>query len=325
MAEAASEQALQRWLQARAAQWRSLEELLTQARRELDPASAERLVRQYRDLARDLSLARRLLPGTALSRHLEALYREAHELIHRAPAAPLRRLAQLYREEIPAVTRSLRTPLLVVALIFLLCALAGAALVHRYPELASLFASDDMINGVQRGELWTDRLLNVVPSSLLSLGIMSNNIVVAISAFVLGSFYGLGTLYIVSLNGLMLGATLAFTARYGLAGELLRFIVAHGLVELSVIGIASAAGIRLGEALARPGQRPRAEAFRLAVADSSRLLAVCVPALVFCGLVEGFVSPDASYGLLTRVTIGVGGLVLLVAVMSGRAWRRRDA
>lgn len=322
MADGGVDPALQRWLQSRTAQWRELEALLTRARRGLDEEATEALIRQYRHLARDVSLARRLLPNSALSRHLEALYGEAHELIHREPAAPLQRLSRLYREEIPAVMRTLRRPLQVVVLIFVASALTGAGLVLRYPELAALFASEPMIDTVQRGVLWTDNLFSVLPSSLLSLGIMSNNIVVAVAAFVLGALYGLGTLYIISLNGLMLGATLAFTAQHGLAGPLLRFIVAHGVVELSVIGIAGAAGMRLGEALARPGAESRAEAFRRAVADSSRLLPVCVPALVLCGLIEGFVSPDAAYGLGVRVAIGLGSFLLLCAVLSGRLWRR---
>ena len=118
---------------------------------------------------------------------------------------------------------------------FLLSGVTGWWLVSTYPELAGLFASEEMINQVQRGKLWTEGMINVVPSSFLSLSIMTNNIVVALFAFALGAFYGLGTLYIIGLNGLMLGGIFAFTAKYGLAEELFSFVVAHGVVELSII------------------------------------------------------------------------------------------
>ena len=56
---------------------------------------------------------------------------------------------------------------------------AGWWLVATYPELAGLFASAEMIEKVRAGELWTDDLLNVMPSSLLSVSIFTNNVVVA--------------------------------------------------------------------------------------------------------------------------------------------------
>ncbi len=82
---------------------------------------------------------------------------------------------------------------------------AGYALVHRYPELIALFASPELIATVERGQLWTEGLLNIVPSSILSVQILTNNIVVSLFAYCAGFLFGLGTLYILGLNGLMLG------------------------------------------------------------------------------------------------------------------------
>ena len=77
-----------------------------------------------------------------------------------------------------------------------------------------------MIASVERGKLWTEGLLNVVPSSVLSVQILANNIVVSLFAYVPGFLFGLGTLYILGLNGLMLGAVFAFVGQHGLAGGL---------------------------------------------------------------------------------------------------------
>ena len=134
---------------------------------------------------------------------------------------------------------------------------------HTYPELINLFASPDLIATVERGELWTEGLLNVVPSSVLSLQILTNNIVVSLFAYCAGFLFGLGTFYIVGLNGLMLGAIFAFTRQHGLDDELFRFIVAHGCVELSVMVLSGAAGAAVGEALIRPDHaQPRRSRFR---------------------------------------------------------------
>lgn len=313
--------ALRRYLQARRPEW----ERLGAADRELKAASltlAEGavLVGGYRQLSRDVAGARAGQPGSKLALQLEALYRRLHRRLH-APFEPWRfRAAQLFGTEVPESARRLVPALRVVALLFAAAAAAGAGLVTAYPELAALFASEQMIQDVQRGELWTDSVFAIAPPAVLAAGIAANNIVVTLTAYVLGALYGLGTLYIIGLNGLLLGALFALTAQHGLADGLGRFILAHGPAELSIVLIAGAAGLRLGEALARPGRDGRAQAFRRTVADTGRLFTVCVPFLVLCGLVEGFVSPDPSYGLAPRAAFGYGLAVLLWSALFGRLY-----
>ena len=96
-----------------------------------------------------------------------------------------------------------------------------------------------MIEEVENGRLWTDGLLNLVPPAVLSAQIFTNNILVAISACCIGALYGLGTFYMIGINGFMLGAAFAFTRQHGLDGRLFEFVVGHGIVELSVIVIAA--------------------------------------------------------------------------------------
>jgi len=194
--------------------------------------------------------------------------------------------------------------------------------VHRYPELIALFASPDTIASVERGQLWTQGLLNVVPSSLLSIQILTNNIVVTLFAYCLGFLFGLGTLYILGLNGLMLGAIFAFVGQHGLAGALFGFIVAHGCVELSVMCLSGAAGAAIGESLVRPGADGRLESFRAAALRTVPVLVSCAVLLVGSGFIEGFISPDPRFSLATRVAVGVGYWCLMVAFLTGRLFVR---
>lgn len=317
----ASAAALRRYLQARRPEW----ERLGAADRELKPgaltlAEADQLVSGYRQLSRDVAGARAGQPGTKLAQQLEALYRRLHRRVH-APFEPWRaRCAALFRSEVPASARRLVPALRVVILLFVGAAATGAALVGVYPELVALFASEGMVHGVQRGELWTEGVFAVAPPSVLAAGIAANNIIVTLTAYVLGTLYGIGTIYIIGLNGALLGALFAFTAQHGLAHHLGSFVLAHGPAELSIVLISGAAGLRLGEALARPGAATRAEAFRGVVADTGRLFAVCVPFLMLCGLVEGFVSPDPSYPFAARLALGAGLAVLLWGALFGRLY-----
>ena len=86
-----------------------------------------------------------------------------------------------------------------------------------------MFADPKLIATVERGELWTDGVLNVTPSAVMSVSILTNNIVVSFFAFCSGIIFGLGTFYLIGMNGLSLGAIFAFTGQHGLAGQAVRF------------------------------------------------------------------------------------------------------
>ncbi len=257
-----------KWFEQRVAEWRSAGTRLRglEHGKSLPPETLLEAVRAYPEIARDLAIARRVAPTAPLTKYLEGVYRELHRSLFRQPAAFWRGVLRLFTHDAAATVRALRWQIVTVVSVFVVCVGAGAWLVSAYPELASLFASERMIDGVQRGELWTDNLLNVFPSSLLSVQIFTNNIVVSLFALSLGVLYGLGTFYIIAMNGLSIGGIFAFTAQHGIAGRLVEFTAAHGFVELSVICISGAVGMSLGEALARPGELTRAAAFQRAVA-----------------------------------------------------------
>lgn len=315
-------QAIANWLNKRTGTWQRLQSL---SRRQSDKHNEPveevmEIVQGSRELARDLSLARSVLPNSKIRSYLEALSIQLHDAIYKKPLAFGHTLKRMYRDEVPAVMRELRGVTLIAAALFIGSGIAGWLLVDTYPETVSLIASEGMLETVHSGELWTDDLYGIAPHSL-SFGIALNNIMVSLFAFALGAFYGLGTIYIISMNGFMLGAIFSYTYRYDLAGRLFEFVVAHGVVELSVIVLAGAAGVRIGEALVRPGDCSRIESFRHAVSNAAKLLYVVVPFLVGAGVIEGYISPDHSYPLYARVTIGLGYGVLLWVVLTGDLWR----
>jgi uncharacterized membrane protein SpoIIM required for sporulation len=230
-------------------------------------------------------------------------------------------LRLLFANDIPMAAYELRARIASMGLLMALSALAGWWLVATFPTLISLFASDDMIEHVEEGHLWTEGIINVMPSSILSIGILANNIVVSILAFCAGIFLGLGTLYLIAMNGLMLGATFAFVHQHALARALFEFIAAHGPVELSVICIAGAAGVALGESIVRPSVESRRDSFQACAHRIAPLLLLCALLLVGCGFIEGFVSPDPSFPMASRVTIGIAYWLIMWILLSGRLFR----
>jgi uncharacterized membrane protein SpoIIM required for sporulation len=92
-------------------------------------------------------------------------------------------------------------------------------------------------------------------------------------------------------------------------------VTAHGVLELSCIIVAGAAGLRIGWAMIDPGTRPRGLALRQEARASVEIILGTAPWLVVAGLVEGFITP-AGAGLATVVAVGLSlgaiywGLVL---------------
>lgn len=316
-----SSHSTEHWLQGRVAAWEAIENELP-AFEDTKPITYQQLrkiIHLYPEMARDIALARREAPNSRTTAYLDSIYQRLHRAMFRAPRAKASDLTAILRDEIPEIVFGLRWQIFSVALGFILSVVAGWWLVSQFPELAALFASESMIEGVQRGELWTDGLLNILPSSILSLQILTNNILVSLTAVSLGVLYGLGTIYIIGLNGLMLGGIFALTAQYGLAGNLFDFVVAHGCVELSVIVIAGAVGFSVGEALARPGARTRGEAFSFAMRRGTKLIGLCVVFLIGAGVIEGYISPNETFDRSVRVAVGAAYWLLFLFALCG--WR----
>jgi len=311
------DEALQAALLQRTEQWQSAAARSERLSREraANLADAAQMADDYRLLAHDLARARRLMPDSRVRQYLEAAYLRAHATLYREASRPAEALLSLFRVEIPAVVRWLTPHIIWATAIFILTVGAGYWMVHTYPDLISLFASPDLIATVEHGQLWTAGILNIVPSSVLSLQILTNNIVVSLFAYCAGFVFGLGTLYILGLNGLMLGAVFAFTGQHGLDGALFRFIVPHGCVELSVMCLSGAAGAAVGEALIRPAHGDRMKSFQVAALRSGKLLIACALLLVGSGIIEGYLSPRAGIPLWLRMAVGVGYWLAMIAFL----------
>src|SRR5882757_51436 len=329
MSESTRENALRLTLLRRSQLWKNAAARTRRlaGKRTEDAADATAMADDYRMLAHDVAKVRRLLPDSRAREYLEGAYAQAHASLHRPAWHVGYAILTLFRDDIPSVRRWLRPHVLWATALFILTIVAGYWMVHTYPDLIALFASPELIATVERGQLWTEGLLNVVPSSVLSLQILTNNIVVSLFAYCAGFLFGLGTVYILGLNGLMLGAVFAFTGLHGLDDDLFRFIVAHGCVEISVMCLSGAAGAAVGEALIRPGVATRAESFQHAALQSGKLILACVLLLVGSGLIEGYVSPNPVFPLWTRIVIGVSYWALMIVLLNGWlfGFRRRRA
>ncbi len=297
--------------------WQRAAQLLERARNDglanLDLHELEELAAQHRRVVSDFALARTHFPGTSTEQYLRGLAFTGHRLLADRQDPAHIRLSRFLLHGYPRLFQQSAPAVLLSLAIFLVATLTGFVITALNPDFALLWLGPEALDGLRNGEIWTDSIGQLVPPALLSTQIFTNNISVAFVAWLLGALLGAGTLYILSMNGMMFGAVLALTWRYEMMDRLFAFISAHGPLELFLIIVAGAAGLMLAEGQLRWGNRPRSETFPAAARRSALLMAGTVPWFVLLGLVEGNVSPVMGVPTGAKVALG---LVLLAAFLA---------
>jgi uncharacterized membrane protein SpoIIM required for sporulation len=301
---------------ARRATWTELEQLLARSEgnglRSFDAADIEALGRAYRQVVSDLAIAQRDFPDDQLTLWLNALAARAHLRLYRAPAPSWRRLRDFFWVDFARRFRAAGGYLAVAAALLFVPAIVAYVGALLHPTLREAFVPEQLRQVMANGETWTDIAPAIRPA--MATLIFTNNIRVAFLAFAGGVLAGLGTVYVLISNGLMLGGVLGAAQFYGVAPLLWGFISPHGYLELTCIVIAGAAGLMLGNALLRPGLLRRRDALARAARQSVELVLGAAPVLVIAGLIEGFVSPS-DLPLVARLVIGpLAGALLFVGL-----------
>ena len=219
--------------------------------------------------------------------------------------------------------RRLGPHLSVATVLFASSALIGLSLAIVQPSMGAAFLGPEAMAGLREGRLWTEALTTTIPPAVSSSAIATNNMGVAIMAWAGGALAGLGALWIVLLNGFMLGAIVGATLPYAMAGRLLEFVAAHGPLELTLIVVSAAAGLAMGQALVAASDRPRRDVVREAAGRSLVVLGGCLPWFVLLGLVEGLISPAPAVAPELKVLIGVS-LWLLFVLLAWNPFLRED-
>jgi uncharacterized membrane protein SpoIIM required for sporulation len=168
---------------------------------------------------------------------------------------------------------------------------AGWAVTIHDPGFAHHLLGPQMMDTIDRREMWTHSILTVQP--MAASAITTNNLTVAFSSFAMGITV-IGTIWMMLLNGLMLGVVGAATWHAGMAVSLWSFVAPHGVLELPAILIAGGAGLELARSILFPGLLPRREAVARAGGRASRLLLGSIPLLLIAGSIEGFFSPTGA-------------------------------
>jgi uncharacterized membrane protein SpoIIM required for sporulation len=302
------------WLHKRRPYWERLAKLLAQADasglRSLTRAELQETALLYRQMASDLSTLRQDSTARAYTEHVNQLLARAHHIIYSTRGTSFLNLFRYMRDGYPAVVqRNIRYVLLSLA-VTLAGGLLGSVLTLARPQFMRTMLGPEMVATIERHEMWTHSVVAIAPEA--SGWIMTHNLSVCFVAFAGGVIFGLGALYSMFFNGLLLGVIAVACQQHGMAIDLWSFVAPHGALELPSIILSGAAGFRLGQGVLFPGLYRWRDSVARAGVEASRLVAGIIPLLVIAGTLEGFFSPsDAPVPL--KFTVG-GLLFSLLAL-----------
>jgi uncharacterized membrane protein SpoIIM required for sporulation len=268
---------------------------------QLSRAELQELALLYRQVAADLSVLRQDSTARAQAAHVNQLLARAHHIIYSSRRTNLRTLFRFLRDEYPAIFQRNLGYVTASVVISIACGVLGAVLTSTRPEFMRHYVGPAMIATMERHQMWTHSIVSAAP--MATSAIMTNNLTVSFVTFAGGIAFGVGTLWYLFVNGMMLGVIGAACHQYGMSMALWSFVVAHGSLEIPSILIAGAAGLRLGRAMVFPGRLRWKDSIALGGIEATRLVSGVIPLLVIAGCIEGFFSPSQA-PMWLKFTVG---------------------
>jgi uncharacterized membrane protein SpoIIM required for sporulation len=305
------------FVERRGAAWERLETLARQVGsrglRRLPAEEVAEFGRLYRWVTSDLAYAQGHRFDARLVAYLNRLTARVHAQVYRGSIPSGReRIAEFFGRTFPNEFRSSFVFIGLCILITVLAATIAYGSVFANPQRAlAILPAGTVPPHIQKSLHDSNFSFKPDQAAAVSAEIITNNIRVAIVAFAGGMTLGIYTLWIILLNGFMLGGMGALFTRAGFGYDFWATVAPHGIIELTAIQIAGGAGLLLAAAILYPGRLRRADALRAHGRRAGILIAGVFAMLCVAGAIEAFFSP---LRFAPPARLAVGALTALLVV-----------
>ncbi|SDX18707.1 Uncharacterized membrane protein SpoIIM, required for sporulation [Marininema mesophilum] len=270
-------------------------------------STLDQLGRSYRQTAAHLAYARTYFPDHPIVQELNSLVLQAHKRIYgHVSQKNARQVLRFFLNDFPSLFHERAHFFLFAMGTFLVGAIFAFITVMMDPSQADAVLPPGMVDQIQPGQIGQ----NQWDSALVSGELMVNNIRVAFFCFALGALFGVGTLWALFTNGLLIGALAALYHRIGESYSFWAFIWPHGLIELTAIFIAGAAGLSLARSWLIPGDYTRVTSFKQEGKVTILMVIGVIPMFVIAALIEAFITP-APWPIWSKYLVAIITLISL--------------
>ena len=261
----------------------------------------DEMAQQFTELVNDLGYSKTFYPHSKVTQYLNDLASRIYLSIYKNKREETSRIARFFKTELPLTIRKHHREILYAFLIFVgFAAMAAFSAAHDETFVRGVLGDgyvemteENIAKGDPFGVYKHTKAVNMFAYIAL------NNIYISFQVFVWGLFLGLGSVYQLFTNGVMVGAFqyYFFAKHLGLASVLVIWI--HGTLEISAIILSGAAGLILGNSILFPGSHKRLHSLMQGAKDGLKLMIAIVPILLVAAFLEGFVT-RFSYSSMPR-------------------------
>lgn len=141
---------------------------------------------------------------------------------------------------------------------------------------------------------------------------IKHNISISFQMFAGGMLFGLGAVFFLFYNGLLLGAAAGHMANIGLGVTFFPFVIGHGAFELTAIVLSGAAGLIIGFALIDPGPHSRIVALQHASHEAIKIIYGSTIMLLIAAFLEAFWSSSSELPNVIKYSVGAFFWVVVI-------------
>jgi uncharacterized membrane protein SpoIIM required for sporulation len=307
---------VQRWIARREQNWKQLQQLLAKLEkkglRSLSATEIRQLASLYRSVSADLARAKTHKVGYILEQDLQNITSRSYTQIYQGSRSQeWKAIKNFYLHGFSQTVQETWIYWAIATGLFLFSGLVGWWYSWQDPSFLALIVPETLINKVrEEQELWMGSILGIEP--LASSNIMINNISVCLKTIGGGITAGILTVYVLCLNGLLIGSVGTLVAQNNLAYPFWAFVLPHGSLELPAIFFAGGAGLLIARGLLFPGQYSRIDALKIYGNQAVKLVYGLIPMLVIAGIIEGFFSPNPLFPDSFKYFVGIAIFGLLI-------------
>ena len=292
---------LDAFVAAHQAGWDRLDRLVARRRR-LSGDEIDELVTAYQRTATHLSVVRTSGHDPALAARLSTRVARARSAVTGAHSPAWRSVGRFAVVSFPAMAYRARWWWLATATGSLLVALVMGWWIARSPAVqASLLPKAEAAHLVNRQ--FRDYYSQYAATSFAA-KVWTNNAWVAAEALIFGILLGVPTVLVLFENSANMAVDGGLMFAHGRGVEFFALILPHGMLELSAVFLAAAAGLRLGWRVIDPGPLPRSRALAEEGRGTITIALGVAVALLLSGVIEAFVTPS-PLPTWARILIGV--------------------
>ena len=255
--------------------WKLLEALF-QGKIKKDSDLLENFPTMYRRLCRQLAIARGRNYSPILIQYLEELVASGHQRFYGRRGGAEMRIIRYFQRDFPRAVRKEWKLILFSHLLFYVPLIGIALLTQIYPDLPHMLLPADMIMGMEEsydpanGNFEKER--DASADFMMWGYYIMNNVGIDFRCFAGGLFAGIGSIFFMIYNGVVIGSVAGHLTQVGFGSTFWPFVSGHSAPELTAACFSGACGMKLGFSFIMPGAKTRLQSLKDSAADAMTLL-----------------------------------------------------